>query len=75
MINDGCYFILSGDWLDSVRQWAKGGGSFAGIQHVQFSIRCGDGNWVIPGHMNHFIMGVTSVPCVVRTAGNFDCRV
>ena len=74
MINDGCYFLLNGDWLNSVRQWVKGKGSFAPLRRIRFSIRCSDGNWIIPGHMNHFIMGVTSVPCEVSPAGKSDRR-
>ena len=76
-IKDGCYFLVSAKWLRKWRNWllrdltSDVNGTqcefeYHNIQEIQFSCVCPHSKIVVPGYMDHFIRGYSSLPCVVK---------
>ena len=65
VISDGCYFVLNGEWIQNMRLWLQGNQQFEQVKLLRYGVCCKDDRVIIPGYMNHFIMGVSSIPCEV----------
>lgn len=85
-INDGCYFIVLADWLRRWRCWllrntntdvngVQCEAEYHSLQEIQFPRLCSHGRMVIPGYMDHFIRGFSSLPCSVWLKSCFPIRI
>ena len=76
-ITDGCYFLVSASWLMAWRQWLLRDATtdtsgqlcnheYQNLAVVKYPRVCPHSYTVIPGYMDHFIRGYSSIPCTVR---------
>ena len=63
---------MSGAWLTAWRSWVLDDGDYDPVKMIVSTNQCAHHANVIPGYMNHFILGVSSVPCAVGVVGVSD---
>ena len=63
--DDGCYFLVDGEWMQRWRSWLHRKLPYEDIGPMRFLSLCPHGGLLIPGYMDHFILGKSPVPCAV----------
>lgn len=67
-IQPGCYFLVSSTWLQKWRDWLRDDTdvTYKEVKEISYPYSCRHHHFYIPGYINHFITGMSSVPCLVR---------
>ena len=65
-LKTGCYFLINARWLQRWRQWLQGDLPYASLGPISAMSPCPHGGTLIPGYMEHFIQGISTIPCSVR---------
>lgn len=63
--------MIDSTWFSRWRKWLNGEGvTYDEVKDMSYSPICKHKQFVIPGYMNHFIVGVSPIPCLVGKSEN-----
>ena len=73
-IQPGCYFLISSTWLQQWRDWLRDDTdtAYKEVKEISYPYSCRHNHFYIPGYINHFIMGMSSVPCLVSLSDELN---